>query len=145
MRDGQPSYVRTVRIIKQIRDTPIGRGDKPGGLYLELLTYWAFRDGAAAAPYAELRPATLANAATIFGRIAVDARRAGTPTTAMSASARYAQESRQGPRGTCPFHRSDPCRSGADHGGHRFPSPGTAAFRDMPKAREGREMECEDQ
>jgi hypothetical protein len=51
---GQPSYLRTVRLIKQMRDTHIGRGEKPGGLYLELLTYWAFRGGATAESYAEL-------------------------------------------------------------------------------------------
>lgn len=51
---GQPSHLRTVRLIKQMRDTHIGRGEKPGGLYFELLTYWAFRDGATAESYAEL-------------------------------------------------------------------------------------------
>ena len=51
---GQPSYLRTVRLIKQMRDAHIGRGEKPGGLYLELLTYWAFHGGATAESYAEL-------------------------------------------------------------------------------------------
>jgi hypothetical protein len=104
---GQPSYLRTVRLIKQMRDTHIGRAEKPGGLYFELLTYWAFLDGAAAASYAELLvpvldsittrlasgvavtepamdqpyapapdPAVLTNAASVFGGLAADARRA---------------------------------------------------------------------
>ncbi|MBI3747939.1 MAG: nucleotidyltransferase [Chloroflexi bacterium] len=51
---GQPCYLRTVRLIKQMRDTHVGPGEKPGGLYFELLTYWAFRDGAVADSYAEL-------------------------------------------------------------------------------------------
>jgi hypothetical protein len=52
--NAQPSYLRTVRLVKQMRDAHIGRGEKPGGLYFELLTYWAFRDGATAESYAEL-------------------------------------------------------------------------------------------
>jgi hypothetical protein len=52
--EGDPSYLRMVRIVKQIRDYHIGRGDKPGGLYFELLTYWAFMGGASGDSYAEL-------------------------------------------------------------------------------------------
>ena len=105
--DGDPSYVRTVRLVKQMRDTHIGRGEKPSGFYFELLTYWAFREGATAGSYAELlvpvldsvalrltsgiivtepamdqpyspapEPDVLQKAATAFGRLAVDARRA---------------------------------------------------------------------
>ena len=51
---GQRSYLRTVRLVKQMRDEHIGRGEKPSGLYFELLTYWAFRDGATAESCAEL-------------------------------------------------------------------------------------------
>ena len=61
---GQPSYLRTVRIIKQIRDTHVGRDEKPGGLYFELLTYWAFRGGANAESYAELLVPVLDSIAT---------------------------------------------------------------------------------
>jgi hypothetical protein len=50
----QPSYLRTVRLVKQMRDHHIGRDEKPGGLYSELLTYWAFVGGAAGPSYAEL-------------------------------------------------------------------------------------------
>lgn len=51
--DGEPSYRRTVRLIRQVRDANLG-DTKPGGLYFELLTYWAFQAGSvAAASYAE--------------------------------------------------------------------------------------------
>ena len=52
--EGQRSYLRTVRLVKQMRDHHIGRGEKPSGLYFELMTFWAFAGGAAAASYAEL-------------------------------------------------------------------------------------------
>jgi hypothetical protein len=51
---GKPSYVRTVRLIKQLRDIHVGQDEKPGGLYFELLTHWAFRQGVTADSYAEL-------------------------------------------------------------------------------------------
>lgn len=56
---GDPSYLRMVRIMKQVRDAQIGRDAKPGGLYMELLTYWAFMGGARADSYAELLVAVL--------------------------------------------------------------------------------------
>jgi hypothetical protein len=52
--EGEHSYLRMVRIVKQIRDTAIGREEKPGGLYFELMTYWTFVGGAAGDTYAEL-------------------------------------------------------------------------------------------
>ena len=50
----QGSYQRTVRLVKQMRDHHVGREEKPGGLYFELMTFWAFAGGARAASYAEL-------------------------------------------------------------------------------------------
>lgn len=64
---GQRSYLRTVRIIKQIRDTHIGADEKPGGLYFELLTYWAFGAGVSAPSYAELLAPVLSS---ISGQLA---------------------------------------------------------------------------
>lgn len=61
---GQPSYLRTVRLIKQMRDAQIGRREKPSGLYFELLTYWAFDSGATAESYAELIVLVLESIAT---------------------------------------------------------------------------------
>jgi hypothetical protein len=55
---GNNAYIRIVRFIKQIRDTQLGPA-KPGGLYVELLTYWAFAEGVAGNSYAELLAATL--------------------------------------------------------------------------------------
>jgi len=52
--DADHSYLRTVRIVKQIRDAHIGRDNKPSGLYFELLTYWAFVGDTAADSYVEL-------------------------------------------------------------------------------------------
>ncbi len=60
---GQPSYLRTVRLIRQIREAQLG-DSKPGGLYFELLTYWAFEGGAAAESYAELLAEVLDSIAT---------------------------------------------------------------------------------
>ena len=68
---GQRSYLRSVRLIKQMRDTHIGREEKPSGLYFELLTYWAFRDGALAGSYAELLVPVLDSIATRLGSMIV--------------------------------------------------------------------------
>ncbi len=38
------AYVPTVKLMRQTRRYHIG-DDKPGGLYFEILTYWAFKDG----------------------------------------------------------------------------------------------------
>ncbi|MDA0352852.1 MAG: nucleotidyltransferase [Chloroflexi bacterium] len=40
------AYVPAVRLIRQIRDTALG-DEKPGGLYFELLAYWAAKSGVA--------------------------------------------------------------------------------------------------
>lgn len=60
--DSEPSYRRTVRLIRQVREAHLG-DEKPGGLYFELLTYWAFDGGTAADSYAELLSLTLASIA----------------------------------------------------------------------------------
>lgn len=52
--EGQGSYLRTIRLVKQMRDYHVGRGEKPGGLYFELMTFRSFTDGAKATSYAEL-------------------------------------------------------------------------------------------
>lgn len=62
--EGEPSYLRMVRIVKQIRDCHIGRENKPGGLYFELLTYWAFVGGVTGQSYAELLVPVLDSIAT---------------------------------------------------------------------------------
>jgi hypothetical protein len=43
--DGQGAYVPTVKLVRQTRRHNM-RDSKPGGLYFELLTYWAFLGGA---------------------------------------------------------------------------------------------------
>jgi len=42
--NGQGMYVPTVKFVRQIRRHHLGES-KPGGLYFELLTYWAFNAG----------------------------------------------------------------------------------------------------
>jgi hypothetical protein len=61
--DGEPSYRRTVRLVRQIREQHLADAE-PGGLYFELLTYWAFEGGVSATSYAELLALTLTAIAT---------------------------------------------------------------------------------
>lgn len=56
--DGQGAYVPLVKLVRQTRSHH--RGDeKPGGLYFELLTYWAFEAGIHGNSFAEVFTATL--------------------------------------------------------------------------------------
>lgn len=102
---GAGAYVPVVKLVRQIRRHH--RGDaKPGGLYFELMTYWAFERGVTGSSFAELltetlesisdqlgagvvtdpvlnreykptpAPSDLADAAVVFGGLATDARRA---------------------------------------------------------------------
>lgn len=57
------AYVPTVKLIRQTRRHHLGDA-KPGGLYFELLTYWAFESGIAGSSFAELLAAALRYAAT---------------------------------------------------------------------------------
>lgn len=57
--DGDASYRRTIRLVRQIREHHLAHA-KPGGLYVELLTYWAFNGGVSGESYAELLAQTLA-------------------------------------------------------------------------------------
>jgi hypothetical protein len=62
----QGAYVPTVKLIRQVRREH--RGDaKPGGLYFELLTYWAFEDGINGSSFAEILAATLRSVAEQLG------------------------------------------------------------------------------
>ena len=56
--DGQGAYVPLVKLVRQARSHH--RGDeKPGGLYFELLTYWAFEAGIDGNSFAEVFTSTL--------------------------------------------------------------------------------------
>jgi len=55
---GQGAYVPTVKLVRQIRECHLG--DKgPGGLYFELMTYWAFQSGMYGTCFAEILAPTL--------------------------------------------------------------------------------------
>jgi hypothetical protein len=60
---GDAAYIHTVRFMRQIRDAQLVSA-KPGGLYFELLTYWAFQGGLGSSSHAELLAAALDRAAT---------------------------------------------------------------------------------
>lgn len=51
-------YVPTVKLVRQTRREHLGDA-KPGGLYFEILTYWAFQAGANGATWAEVFANTL--------------------------------------------------------------------------------------
>jgi hypothetical protein len=61
--DGRGAYVPTVKFIRQIRGHHLGDA-KPGGLYFELETYWAFDAGLAGSSFAEILATTLKRIAT---------------------------------------------------------------------------------
>lgn len=52
------AYVPTVKLIKQIREHHVG-GKGPGGLYHEIMTYWAFQEGVEGECFAEILAAVL--------------------------------------------------------------------------------------
>lgn len=56
--DGRGAYVPTAKMIRQIRRHHLSKS-KPGGLYFELETYWAFEAGIAGGSFAEILAATL--------------------------------------------------------------------------------------
>lgn len=56
----QGAYVPTVKLIKQIRKHWLD-DNKPGGLFFELMTYWAFKNGLDGKSYGELVTNTLAS------------------------------------------------------------------------------------
>jgi len=57
--DGRGAYKPTVKLIRQIRKHHFEEDQKPGGLYFELLTYWAFKAGVSGESFAEILAATL--------------------------------------------------------------------------------------
>lgn len=61
--DGRGAYVPTVRFVRQIRRHHLAEA-KPGGLYFELATYWAFGAGVAGSSFAEILASTLRRIAT---------------------------------------------------------------------------------
>lgn len=71
--DGKGAYVPTVKLVRQIRGEH--RGDaKPGGLYFEFLTYWAFEQGVEGESFAEILAAALRSIAERLaeGTVVVD-------------------------------------------------------------------------
>ena len=50
---GRGAYVPVVRLVRQIREHHLGES-KPGGLYLELATYWTFDEGVSGDCFAAL-------------------------------------------------------------------------------------------
>jgi hypothetical protein len=64
------AYRQIVRLLRQIRHTHLGEA-KPGGLYVEIAAYYAWRDGLVrGASWAELLTASLRQVAFIFERSA---------------------------------------------------------------------------
>lgn len=61
--DGHGAYVPTVKLVRQIRRHHLGDA-KPGGLYFEIETYWAFDTGVTGDSHAEILAATLDRIAT---------------------------------------------------------------------------------
>lgn len=61
--DGQGAYVPAVKLIRQTRCHHFG-DKKPGGLYFELLTYWAFHAGIKGDCFAEVLTASLCSIAS---------------------------------------------------------------------------------
>jgi Second Messenger Oligonucleotide or Dinucleotide Synthetase domain len=55
---GGGAYVPTVKLVRQTREANLG-DEKPGGLYFELLTYWAFEGGVDGVSQAEILAKTL--------------------------------------------------------------------------------------
>jgi hypothetical protein len=60
---GRGAYVPTVKLVRQTRSAHLGDA-KPGGLYFELLTYWAFQGGVDGGSQAEIFAKTLRSIAT---------------------------------------------------------------------------------
>ncbi len=72
------AYVPTVKLVRQIRKHNLGDA-KPGGLYFELLSYWAFEQGVSGDSHAEILAATLGRIATLLGAGIVTDPVLGTP------------------------------------------------------------------
>lgn len=66
------AYKPVVRLLRQVRHTHLGE-DRPGGLYVEVAAYYAWKDGnVAGATWAELTSATLAELARSFAEASVN-------------------------------------------------------------------------
>ena len=55
-----------MKLVRQIRKHNLGDA-KPGGLYFELLAYWAFKQGISGDSHAQILAATLRRVATLLG------------------------------------------------------------------------------
>lgn len=69
---GNGAYIPIVRLIRQTRLCHLGKNQKPGGLYFELLTYWTFFGGLSAGSHAELFSAALSGIALGIGKELID-------------------------------------------------------------------------
>lgn len=58
--NGQGAYVPCVKMIKQIRANKL-KDAKPGGLFFELMTYWAFQKGIVGESFEEIITNTISN------------------------------------------------------------------------------------
>lgn len=65
------AYVPTVKLIRQVRNHNLGELD-PGGLFFELLTYWAFSKGIKADNFAEILAYTLRLISNQLSRMPTD-------------------------------------------------------------------------
>jgi Second Messenger Oligonucleotide or Dinucleotide Synthetase domain len=65
------AFVPTVKLVRQTRAAHLGDA-KPGGLYFEILTYWAFDAGVTGGSFAEIFAAALAWIAQRLGTVAID-------------------------------------------------------------------------
>jgi len=63
---GQGAYVPVVKLVRQIREHHLGDA-KPGGLYMELLTYHAFAEAMKGDSFAEFLTITLRRITNLFG------------------------------------------------------------------------------
>lgn len=61
------AYVPTVKLVRQIRKHNLGDA-KPGGLYFELLAYWAFEQGISGDSHAQILATTLRRIGTLLGQ-----------------------------------------------------------------------------
>jgi len=64
----QGAYVPTVKLVRQVREQHLGQ-ERPGGLYFEMLAYWAFESGrlSSVSSFAEALAKTLTYIAEHFG------------------------------------------------------------------------------
>lgn len=64
---GRGAYVPIVKLVRQTREHHLGK-TKPGGLYFEMATYWAFETGVSGSSFAEIFAETLGSIASQLAR-----------------------------------------------------------------------------